>query len=128
MGTSHDPADELSGEREGGGVAEFEPEAVSMPIEGWSGRMPTNRADEAKPLGNGPSGVAKVRGAKVQGGGYGGGRGSGDGTANDASDESRRLALKALAEDRGCQCRERPTNESSDSPEPPKPPDDPAPR
>ena len=73
VGTLHDPADELSGEQEGGGVAEFEPEAVSMPIEGRSGQMPTDRADEAKPLGDGPSGMAKVRGAKVQGGGYGGG-------------------------------------------------------
>ena len=88
VGTSHDPADELSGEREGGGVAESEPEAVSTPIEGRSGQMPTDRADKAKPLGDGPSGMAKVRGAKVQGGGYGGGRGSGDGTTNDASDES----------------------------------------
>ena len=37
VGTSHDPADELSGEREGGGVAESEPEPISTPIEGWSG-------------------------------------------------------------------------------------------
>ena len=47
---------------------------------------------------------------------------------NDASGESQRLALKALADDGGCQCRERPANESNDSPEPLKPPDDPAPR
>ena len=66
VGKLHDPADELPGEREGGGVAESEsePEAVSSPIEGRSGRMPTDRADEAKPLGDNPSGVAKVRGAK----------------------------------------------------------------
>ena len=64
MGTSHDPADELSGEREGGRVAKSEPEAVSTPIEGRSGRMPTDRADEAKPLGDDPSSVAKVQGAK----------------------------------------------------------------
>ena len=70
VGTLHDPADELSGEREGGRVAKSEPEAVSMPIEGRSGRMPTDRADEAKPLGDGMSGVAKVQGAEVQGGGY----------------------------------------------------------
>ena len=125
VGTSHDPADKLSGEREGGGVAESEPEAVSMPIEGRSGRMPTDRADEAKPLGDGPSSVVKVRGAKVQGGGYGGGRGSSDSTTNNASDESRRLALKALAEDGVCQCQEQLANESKDSPEPPEPPDNP---
>ena len=77
---------------------------------------------------DGPSSMAKVQGPEVQGGGYGGGRGSGDGTTNDASDESRRLALKALVADGVRQCRERPANESSDSPEPPKPPDDPAPR
>ena len=121
VGTSHDPADKLSGKREGGGVAE----SVSTPIEGRSGRMPTDRADEAKPLGDGPSGVAKVRGAKVQGGGYESGR---DGTMNDASDESQQLALKALAEDGGRQCQGRPANGSSDSPEPPKLPDDPVPR
>ena len=46
----------------------------------------------------------------------------------DASGESQRLALKALAEDEACQRRERLTNESDDLPEPPKPPDDPAQR
>ena len=51
-----------------------------------------------------------------------------DGTTNDASDESWRLALKALAEDGGRQCRGWPANESSDSSEPLKPPDNPAPR
>ena len=42
VGTSHDPANELSGEREGGRVAKSEPEAISAPIEGWSGQMPTD--------------------------------------------------------------------------------------
>ena len=125
VGTSHDLANKLSGEREGGGVAESEPEAISTPIEGRSGRMPTDRADKAKPLGDNPSGVAKVRGAEAQGGGYGGGQGSGDGMMNDASDKSQRLALKALAEDGVHQCRERLANESKDSPEPPEPPDNP---
>ena len=128
VGTSHDPADELSGEREGGGVAESEPEAISTPIEGRSGRMPTDRADEAKLLGDNPSGMAKVRGAKVQGGGYESGRGSDNGMTNSASDESQRLTLNALAEDGGCQHRERLTNESKDSPEPPEPPDNPTQR
>ena len=89
VGTSHDPADELSGEQEGGGVSKSE--SVSMPIEGRSGRMATDRADKAKPLGDSPSGMVKMRGAKVQGGGYGGGRGSSDGMTNNASDESQQL-------------------------------------
>jgi hypothetical protein len=65
---------------------------------------------------------------KGHGGGYRGGRGSGDGTTNDASAESRRLMLKALATDRARQRRERLANESDNSPEPPEPPDDPAQR
>jgi hypothetical protein len=65
---------------------------------------------------------------KVQGGGYKGGQGSSDSAANDASGESRRIALKALAEDEVCQRREQLANESNDSSEPPKPPDDPAKR
>ena len=53
----------------------------------------------------GGSGMDDVKGhAKVQGGGYGGGRGSSDGTTNNTSGESRRLVLKALAEDEACQC------------------------
>jgi hypothetical protein len=37
VGTSHNPADEPPGEREG----VEEPESISMPIKGWSGRMAT---------------------------------------------------------------------------------------
>jgi hypothetical protein len=122
VGTSHDPADELFGEREGGGMGK--PESVNPPIEGRRGRMPTDRADEAKPLGDDPNGTM----AKVQGGGCRGGRGSGNSATNDASGESQRIALKALAEDGRRQCQERLANESSDSPEPPKPPDEPAQR
>jgi hypothetical protein len=76
------------------------PESVNLPIEGQRGRMPTDRADEAKPLGDDLNGTM----AKVQGGGCRGGRGSGDSATNDASGESRRIALKALAEDRRRQC------------------------
>ena len=66
---------------------------------------------------------------QVQGGAENdGGRGSDDSTTNDASDESRRFVLKALAEDKACQRRDRLANESNDLPEPPKPPDDPAQR
>ena len=40
-------------------MAKSEPKAISTLIEGWSGRMPTDRADEAKPLDDGPSSGAK---------------------------------------------------------------------
>ena len=60
--------------------------------------MATNCADKAKPLGKALSNKASSM-AKVQGGGYGGGRGSDDSMTNSASGKSRRLALKALAED-----------------------------
>ena len=96
VGTSHDPANKLFGKREGGGMANAE--SVSTPIEGRSGRVATDCADEAKLPGEDLSDKASGM-AKVQGGGYGGGRGSGQ-----------------------------PANESSDSPEPPKPPEDPAQR
>ena len=89
--------------------------------------MATDCTDKVKPPGEDLSNKVSSM-AKVQGGGYGGGRGSGDGTTNNASDESRRLALKALAEDGGCQCREQLANESNDSPEPPEPPDGPTQR
>ena len=62
VGTSHDPADELFGEREGGRVAESESESVSTPIEGRSGRMATDCADEPKELGDDPSDMASPDG------------------------------------------------------------------
>ena len=97
VGTSHDPADELSGMQEGGRVAESEPEPISMP---------TDHTDEAKPLGDNPSDMAKVQGEEVQRGGYESGQGSNDGTMNDASGKSQQLVLKVLAEDKARQCRE----------------------
>ena len=74
-----------------------------MPIEGQSGRVATDCADEAKPLGEDLSDKASSS-AKVQGGAYGDGRGSSDSTTNDASNEPRQLVLKALTEDGGRQC------------------------
>jgi hypothetical protein len=68
--TSHEPANEWFSERESGGMVEAEPESISPSIEGRRGRMPTDRADEAKPLlGDDPNGTM----AKVQGGGCGSG-------------------------------------------------------
>ena len=62
------------------------------------------RREDAHVEGRGGSGTGNVEGhGEVQGGGYESGRGSGDGTTNDASDESRQLTLKALAEDGGRQ-------------------------
>ena len=58
VGTSHNLADKLFGEQEGGRAAESESESVSMPIEGWSGRMATDCTDEPKELGDDPSDMA----------------------------------------------------------------------
>ena len=72
VGTPHGPADERFDEQEGGGMAAVaKAESVSMPIEGRSGRMPIDRADEMKPLGDDPSDMAE----KFQGDGTGGRRG-----------------------------------------------------
>ena len=62
VGTLHDLADKLFGEREGGRMAESESESVSTPIEGRSGRMATDHADKPKELGDDPSNMASPDG------------------------------------------------------------------
>ena len=113
-----EPPDQLKGASARGGE-----ERVEARIQrGHTGR--TARSDHDA---DARSDTGDVEGRReVQGGGKEVGRGSGDSAANDASGESRRLVLKALAEDESCQRPERLTNESNDSPEPPKPPDKPA--
>jgi hypothetical protein len=125
VGMPHEPADELFGEREG---ASGEPESVSPPIEGQSGRIPTDRADERKLLGDDLNGMAKFRGAKdrVEGSTTRHSvlieeRGSATArirstTTADENDQHDEAIVDDLPED------------SSVSPEPPEPPDDPAKR
>ena len=77
--------------------------------------------------GRGGSAPGDVEGQReVQGGGYRGGRGSDDSAMNDASGESRQLALRTLTTDESRQRPKRLENESYNSPEPLKPPDKPA--
>ena len=61
VGTLHDPANELFGKREGGGMAKAK--SVSMLIEGWSGQVATNCADEVKLPGEDLSNKASGHGA-----------------------------------------------------------------
>jgi hypothetical protein len=125
VGMPHEPADELFGEREG---ASGEPESISPPIEGRSGRIPTDRADERKLPGDDLNGMAKFRGAKdrVEGSTTRHSvlieeRGSATArirstTTADENDQHDEAIVDDLPED------------SSVSPEPPEPPDDPAKR
>jgi hypothetical protein len=118
VGTSHDPADELPGERED----VEESESVSMPIEGRSGRMATDRADEPRSLGDDPSDMLET----PEGGGTDCGQGSGDDATNGASGGSQRVTPKSLAEEEVRQCPERLEYMQMDSPKPPEPPDKPS--
>jgi hypothetical protein len=56
VGTLHNSANELLGKREGGGGTA---ESVSTPIEGQSDRTTTDRADDAKSMGDDPSDTAR---------------------------------------------------------------------
>jgi hypothetical protein len=98
VGTSHNPADEPPGEREGVKKAK----SVSMLIEGRSGRMATDRADEPRSLGDDLSDMLET----PEGGGTDCGRGSGDIATKGASGGSQRVTLKLLAEEEVRQCLE----------------------
>ena len=132
VGTSHNPADKLFGEQEGGRAAESESESVSMPIEGWSGRMATDCTDEPKELGDDPSDMAspdsKLQHQKAQV------AGETSKMHEHASIEEAECSASAhrrsttYVEDKNQCTLQDDEHTPKTSPTPPKPPDDPTPR
>ena len=129
VGTSHDPANELFGEREGGRVAEPKPEAVSTPIEGRSSRMATDRADEPKELGgNMASPDSKPQHQKAQvAGETSETRGHASIEEAECSASAHRRSTTYVEDNNQCTSQDD-EHAPKTSPTLPKPPDDPTPR